>query len=116
MQFDQYTVVALMRPSTAPQLDEAAAGAIQDVHLAHLADLHDAGYLLAAGPILGDESFRGLCIFKVGPQNVRELMEQDPAVLAGLLSITILPWMVPSGAMSFSSTRFPRSMADVEAE
>ncbi len=82
--------------------------------MAYLADLHEAGHLLAAGPLLGapNREFRGLSILNVGPEQARALTERDPAVRAGRYSVTILPWMVPGGAMAFSATRFPRSMAE----
>ncbi len=82
--------------------------------MAYLAELHEAGHLLAAGPLLGapNREFRGLSILNVGPEQARALKEQDPAVRAGRYSVTILPWMVPGGAMTFSVTRFPRSMAE----
>ena len=64
LEFDRYTIALLILRPDAPQLDEEAAAALQDAHLAHLADLHEAGHLLAAGP-LSDEKFRGLSILNV---------------------------------------------------
>ncbi|TML53432.1 MAG: hypothetical protein E6G21_02575 [Actinobacteria bacterium] len=81
--------------------------------MAHLADLHEAGHLLAAGP-LSDDKFRGLSILNVEPERARELKEQDPAVQIGRFSVTVIPWMVPAGAMSFARTRFPRSVAETD--
>ena len=115
MQFDHLTVSLLILRADAPELDEEAAAALQDAHLAHLADLHEAGHLLAAGP-LDDEQFRGLSILNVEPDRARELKEQDPAVQMGRFSVKVLPWMVPAGAMSFSPTRFPRSLAEATSE
>lgn len=69
--------------------------------MSHLADLHEAGYLLAAGPLF-DEKYRGLSILNVEPEQARELKERDPAVRAGLYSTRAIPWMVPGGAMVFS--------------
>jgi uncharacterized protein YciI len=114
MEFDRFTVALLILRPDAPQLDEEAENALQDAHMAHLADIHEAGHLLAAGPLLGDpdRKFRGLSILKVDPEQARALTEQDPAVRAGRFSVEILPWMVPPGAMTFSPTRFPRSIAD----
>jgi uncharacterized protein len=106
LEFDRYTIALLILRPDAPQLDEEAAAALQDAHLAHLADLHKAGYLLAAGP-LADEKFRGLSILNVDPERARELKEQD-------LAVKVMPWMLPAGAISFSPTRFPRSVADTE--
>jgi uncharacterized protein len=111
VEFDRYTVVLLVLRPDAPAFDDDAAAALQDAHLAHLAALHDAGHLLAAGP-LGDERFRGLCILNVDPDRARELYEQDPAVRAGRFSVTVIPWSLPAGAMHFTPARFPRSTAE----
>ena len=71
-------------------------------------------YLLVAGP-LDDEKLRGLSILNVEPDRARELKEQDPAVRRGRFSVKVIPWMVPSGAMSFSQARIPRSSAEAES-
>lgn len=111
MQFDEFTIALLILRPDAPQLDEEAAAALQDAHMAHLADLHEAGHLLAAGPLF-DEEFRGLSILNVDPERARALQEQDPAVRAGRFSVKVLSWMVPGGAMAFSPTHFPRAMSE----
>lgn len=81
--------------------------------MSHLADLHEAGVLVAAGPLLGDadRSLRGMSLLTVEPEEARRLKEADPAVQAGLYEIQVFPWMVPSGAISFAPTTFPRSVA-----
>jgi uncharacterized protein YciI len=112
VELDRFTIALLILRTDAPQLDEEAAAALQDAHMAHLADLHEAGHLLAAGP-LADEKFRGLSILNVDAERARELKEQDPAVRAGRLAVKVIPWMVPPGAMIFSRTHFPRSVAEV---
>ncbi|HKG43653.1 MAG TPA: YciI family protein [Gaiellaceae bacterium] len=114
MDFDRYSISLLVRRNDAPELDDEAAAALQDAHLAHLADLHEAGHLLAAGP-LSDERLRGLSILNVEPERARELKEADPAVEAGLFSVEVIPWLVPAGAMTFSRTRFPRSIEEAES-
>jgi uncharacterized protein YciI len=111
MKFDEYTVVLLMLRPDAPELDEAAARALQDAHLAHLAELHAAGKLVAAGP-LRDEHYRGLSILNVGVEEARALKEADPAVRAGRFSIHVMRWNLPAGAIHFTPTRFPRSTAE----
>jgi uncharacterized protein YciI len=111
MEFDHLTVTLLVLRPDAPKLDEEAAAALQDAHMAHLADLHEQGHLLAAGP-LSDEKFRGLSILRVDVDEARRLRESDPAVQAGRYSVEIMPWMVPAGAMSFTPTSFPRSIAE----
>lgn len=113
MDFDQFTVTLLVLREDAPNLTPDEEDALQDAHMAHLADLHAAGQLLAAGPLLDRTSpFRGLSILNVGTEEALALKQADPAVKAGKYRIVALPWMVPGGAMTFSPTRFPRSMAE----
>jgi uncharacterized protein YciI len=111
MDFDHLTVSLLVLRPDAPKLDEEAAAALQDAHLSHLADLHESGHLLAAGP-LSDEKFRGLSILRTDVEEARRLKESDPAVQAGRFSVKVMPWTVPAGAMSFTRTRFPRSVTE----
>jgi uncharacterized protein len=92
---------------------EADDGSLQDAHMAHLAAPHQAGHLLAAGPI-SDKTYRGLSILRVEPDRARELEEDDPAVHAGRYRVEVHPWLVPTGAMTFSPARFPRSMAEAK--
>lgn len=116
MDFDHFTITLLVLRPDAPTLTSEREQALQDAHMAHLADLHQAGHLLAAGPLLGDDSdLRGLSILNVDVERARALKEQDPAVRAGRYRIVALPWIVPAGAMSFSVTRFPRSMTEASA-
>ena len=114
MEFDQFTMLVLVRPANAPDLDEAELDAIQDAHLAHLAALHDAGQLVAAGPVRGepDEPVRGFCIFATDAETAAGLMADDPAVRAGRLDAQAKTWLVPKGAVHFTPTRFPRSAAE----
>jgi uncharacterized protein YciI len=113
MKLDSFTIALLILRPDAPKLDEEAAARLQDAHMAHLANLHDAGYLLAAGPLF-DEKFRGLSIMSVDPERALALKEQDPAVIAGRFSVKVIPWVVPAGAMTFARTHFPRSTREVD--
>jgi uncharacterized protein len=113
MDFDRFSIALLVLRLDAPQLSEVEAAELQDSHMSYLADLHQAGHLVAAGPLM-DDSFRGLTILKVDLEVARQLMEKDPAVRAGRLKVTVMPWIVPRGAMEFSATEFPRSMAEVD--
>jgi len=110
LEFDEFTISLLV---SGPTPNNAV---FQDAHLAHLASLHDAGSLLAAGP-LSDPSgeLRGLSILNVPVEEARRLKEADEAVRAGVFSVRVMPWQIPAGAMSFSRTFFPRSTRDVAA-
>jgi uncharacterized protein YciI len=115
VQLDHFTVVLLILRPDAPQLDEDSAARLQAAHMGHLADLHEAGHLIAAGP-LADPMFRGVSILKVDPERARQLTENDPAVLAGRFSVQVIPWMVPRGAVRYARTQFPRSLDDLAKE
>jgi len=113
MEFDAFTIVLLVRRDDAPALDDAAAAALQDAHMSHLADMQADGALLAAGPLL-DDRFRGLCIYRSGVDDARERAERDPAVRAGRFTVTVIPWNVPKGVVAFpGEVTLPRSIADV---
>ena len=113
MDFDRLSAVLLVLRDDAPELDPTAAADLQDAHMAHLADLHEAGHLLVTGPLL-DDRFRGLSILNVDAEQARQLREADPAVQAGRFDVIVMPWMVPTGAMSFAPAHFPRSMSELE--
>jgi uncharacterized protein YciI len=114
MEFETYTVALLVTNPDAPELDEAEAARLQDAHLSHLADLHDAGHLLAVGPLSDpDGELRGLSILNVPPDRARELKEADPALQAGVFLLRVMPWNVPAGLVHFAPARVPRSMAEV---
>ncbi len=117
MQFDRYTISLLLLRSDAPRFSEEEEAELQDAHMAHLADLHEAGHLLAAGPVLGkaDRELRGFAILNVDPERARELKEQDPAVRAGRYRIEVYPWLLPAGLITFSAGQLPRSVAEVQA-
>jgi len=114
MEFEHDTVALLVTNPVAPELDDTAAAAVQDAHLAYLADLHEAGHLLAVGPLRDpDGELRGLSLFRVGVEEATRLCEADPAVEAGVFLLRVLPWSTPGGALHFTQTRLPRSIADV---
>jgi uncharacterized protein len=113
VQLERYTIALLVLRPDAPKLDERAAAALQDAHMSHLADLHEAGLVLAGGPLF-DDQLRGLNIMRATPEEARALVEDDPAVRIGRLSVKTIPWMVPAGAMHFSRTHFPRAVSEVE--
>ncbi len=112
MEFDQFTIVLLQLRPDAPQLDDEAAAALQDAHLAHHAHLHEQGHLHAAGPLTDGDEFRGLSILRTDEDEARRLKEADPAVQAGRFALRIMSWQVPAGAISFARTRFPHSVAE----
>jgi len=116
MEFDSFTVVLLIERDDAPTLTEEEGARLQDAHLAFLADLHDAGTLLAAGPVRDkDSEIRGISLLNVDAAEALRLQSQDRAVRAGLYRMVALPWVTPAGGLHFTHTRVPRSIADVMA-
>jgi len=113
MKFDQFSVGFLTTKPDAPARSEHEDADIQDAHMAFLSDLHENGQLLAAGPLV-DPHFRGLLLVRADVDTAMQLMHDDPAVRAGWFDVTFIPWMVPAGAIHFSSTHFPRSVAELE--
>jgi hypothetical protein len=79
----------------------------------HLADLQDAGFVRAAGP-LQDDHFRGLVILDAPPEIARRLIEQDSAVRAGRFDAVVMPWLVPSGVLRFGSASLLHSVPGIE--
>ncbi len=114
VELDRYTLALLITGDDPPELSDAEAVAMQELHMNHLADLHERGVLLVAGPVQDPEShIRGVSILNVGVDEARALKEADPAVRAGVFRVEVMPWMFPGGAVSFTPTRFPRSIAEV---
>lgn len=66
-------------------------------HVAFLNQMQEAGYLVAAGPMVGQEG-SGMTILRL-PGDARmdeaqELAESDAAVTSGLLAVSVRPWRV----------------------
>jgi uncharacterized protein YciI len=78
--------------------DSATVMNIQRAHLAHLDEMAEAGKLVVAGPFADDGNWRGILIFNAkNEEEVRTLVEQDPAVKAGRLAYEIHPWWTAKG-------------------
>ena len=108
---DRFTLVFLVTRPGAPPYDEA----VQNAHLSHLADLHESGRLLAAGPLRDPEGeLRGIAVLNVGVEEAHALFEEDPAVQAGWFDLRIYPWFSPAGALRYSRAQFPRAVSDLE--
>ena len=106
MELKRYTFVLLRRPPNAPDYPEERLDQIQEQHLAHLGQLRERGVLLLSGPFgdQPDESWRGLCVLTTSIDESRELMSQDPAVLAGRLVPDVLSWWTPRGSLPASGS------------
>jgi uncharacterized protein YciI len=78
--------------------DSATAARIQKEHLAHINSMAASGKLNVAGPFLDEGEMRGIFVFDLSSEEeVKKLVEEDPAVKSGRLSYEIHPWMTQKG-------------------
>lgn len=71
---------------------------LQEGHLANFQKLADAGKLVVAGPFGDNGEMRGMLIFKLeSVEEARTLMEADPTLKAGRLTLDLHPWFAAAG-------------------
>lgn len=92
-------VVGLLRKGpkwTAESTPETAA--IQAGHMENIRKMGDAGKLIVAGPFTHNGDLRGMFIFRAAsPDEVRAMVDADPAVKAGRLVVDLYPWFAGDG-------------------
>jgi uncharacterized protein len=92
----QYVMAFLKRGPNRSQ-DSTQREEIQHAHLKNIMRLADEGKLIIAGPFLDDKDIRGIFIFNVNDiEEANKLVETDPAVKAGVLSVELHPWYGPA--------------------
>jgi uncharacterized protein YciI len=96
--------VLLRRPDRAPELPDEELDRLQAQHLAYLDELAAAGKLCGAGPFRDqpDEALRGLCFYRCGVDEARELAARDPSVRAGRLEAVVMTWLTRKGSVAFN--------------
>jgi uncharacterized protein YciI len=101
--FDEHTIVFLVRPPDAAQIDEEALDRLQVEHLTYLRDLQRRGVLIANGPLAEqtDERMRGISIYGLPLAEALELANGDPMVRAGRLAIDGARWWTAGGSVQF---------------
>lgn len=73
---------------------------IQEGHMAHLTAMHKAGKLVLAGPLADGGDWRGILIYRTKTlEEAQSLANEDPAVKAGRLAVTMHPWLVERGIL-----------------
>jgi uncharacterized protein YciI len=87
----QYILLLLKRGPSTDQNEEAQK--IQMAHLHHLFTLKAEGKLVLAGPVTEDTDLRGIGIFNLTDmEQVKKIVEEDPAVKSGRLTYELYPW------------------------
>lgn len=78
--------------------DSTTAAQIQKAHMENINSMAASGKLNIAGPFLDDGDLRGVFVFDSNSEEeVRKLVEADPAVKSGRLTYEIHPWMTQKG-------------------
>ena len=78
--------------------DSATVARIQKEHLENINRMAQSGKLNIAGPFLDDGELRGVFVFDSNSEEeVRRMVEADPAVRSGRLTYEIHPWMTQKG-------------------
>ena len=98
-QMDHYVMVFLYRAPNRPNIPEADSNKIQEGHMANIRHMAEIGKLLLAGPFEDNGDLRGLFLFKPGVSidEVKKLVDADPAVKAGRLRYELHPWFAAKG-------------------
>jgi uncharacterized protein YciI len=109
LQRELYVVVTSPVPGREDLLNE-----VTPAHLAHQVRMEQEGHMVAAGPLLSEDSqsFDGTGMFILRAPSIseaRKLCEIDPMHVSGARTYTIRPWMVNEGGVtvrvSFSDQR-----------
>ena len=93
-----YVVGFFHRGPNAGKGDPVEAERLQEGHLANFGKLVEAGKLIVAGPFSDNTELRGMLIFKLSSvDEARTLMEADPLLKAGRLTLELHPWFAGAG-------------------
>jgi len=94
-QMKQYFMVFLKAGSNRTQ-DSATVVKIQEGHLNNITRLFNDKKMILAGPFMDDGIYKGIFIFDVATEEeVKQLLQTDPAVKSGRLDYEIHPWYGP---------------------
>jgi uncharacterized protein YciI len=102
VELESFALVLLHRAPRAGDFSPAERERLQTAHLAHVDAMARPGKLVAAGPFSDqqDESLRGLCFYRCGLDETRDLAEGDPSVQAGRIAVDVMTWWTPKGSVS----------------
>lgn len=80
--------------------DSTIAAKIQKGHLTNITRLFNEKKMIMAGPFLDDGIYKGIFLFDVATEEeVKQLLQTDPAVKAGRLDYEIHPWYGPGNIL-----------------
>jgi uncharacterized protein YciI len=98
LQMMTYQLVLLKKGLNAPPAEPAAQKAMQDEHLARMAEQNRKGLNLIYGPILADADIRGIAVLAAPTADeAKAAFAGDPFVKAGVMTPEVYGWMGPKG-------------------
>ena len=93
-----YVLGLLRKGPNSGQGTKEEAAKIQEGHMANIRKMAETGKLIVAGPIGDDGDLRGIFIFNAkSPEEVRDMVNQDPAIQSGRLIVELHPWFAAAG-------------------
>jgi len=94
----QYFFVMLTKGENNGKIDSAKSGQLIIAHLNNIKKMQSDGKLDIVGPFGDDGEWRGVFIFNVPEKkDVLELLNNDPAIQAGMFKYEIHPWWSEKG-------------------
>ena len=86
-------VMAFLKSGKTKMEDKDESNRLQMEHLKNIQRLADEGKLVLAGPFLASGELKGIYIFNVTTiEEAKSLTETDPAIIAGVLEMELIPW------------------------
>jgi uncharacterized protein YciI len=103
VELESYAFVLLTRGPNADDFSPAELQGLQVSHLGHLDAMTRAGKLAVAGPFADqpDEALRGLCFYRCGLEETRDLVARDPSIEAGRMAADVMTWWTKKGSVTF---------------
>ena len=101
-ELEPHTFVVLRLRPDRPEMSDEELELHQERHLAFLQSRYDDGVMVSSGPLTDqdDESWRGICVYAVPPDEARRLAAEDPWVLVGRMEPVVFTWLARAGAAS----------------
>jgi len=97
-------IFAYLKKGSNRSQDSATIAEIQKGHMANINRLADEGKLILAGPFFDDTEIRGIFIFNVETiEEAKALINTDPAVKTGRLSMELHPWYGSAALMEVNA-------------
>ena len=94
-----YFGILVRGPKWSPE-DTPERAKVQEGHMAHIRAMAKAGNLVLAGPFMDDGDWRGILIYKATSlEEAQTLADEDPAVEAGRLAVTMHPLLLEKGTL-----------------